>query len=102
MAAVARRRAGHARARAGAGKSPLRVASLVRDARPAQAVIPRPTAGAEAVTPRAMRQMMISEFEAWLRSKTNREGRPYQADRGGVRRDRASAEPLDGQPGHRR
>jgi hypothetical protein len=41
---------------------------------------PQPVTEAAAVSLQDLRQMMISEFGAWLRSRTSREGRPFQED----------------------
>ena len=76
-------------ARTPARKSPLRVAGL-----PALAA---GTAGETSAPPRGelpapeLRQMMISEFCDWLRSRTNRHGRPFQADTVSAYREAAAA-----------
>jgi hypothetical protein len=64
-----------------ARKSPLRLAA---DPVPAITIprSPSPSAGfpGTGVSPQQLRQMMISEFGEWLRSRTNRHKRPFQAE----------------------
>src|SRR5215471_12831101 len=59
-----------------ARKSPLRVVTGVppADASAGPAPPPREMAG----SPTAVRRMMMSEFEEWLRTRTSRHGRPFQ------------------------
>ena len=68
----------------GARKSPLRTATMTALA----GAVPEPTAAdillaarcgqGEPVTAPELRRMQISEFAAWLRSRTNRNKRPFQ------------------------
>ena len=68
----------------GARKSPLRTATMTALA----GTVPEPTAAdillaagrgpGEPVTAPELRRMQISEFAAWLRSRTNRHNRPFQ------------------------
>ena len=65
---------------AGARKSPLRVAgSPLPTVGLAAAPLPVPPPRT-AYTPREMRQMMISEFAAWLGTQTNKQHRPFQEE----------------------
>jgi site-specific recombinase XerD len=57
---------------AGARKSPLRVATVVSPVFPSR--------GDGRLSAAQLRSMMISEFEDWLRSRTNQEKRPFQEE----------------------
>jgi hypothetical protein len=85
-------------ARGGGGprKSPLRLAAdpvPVVSAGPSRA--PDVLAGGEfrrpALSPAQRRQVMISEYGEWLRSQTNRYGRPFQQETISAYRDAAVA-----------
>ena len=55
-------------------KSPLRIATVQQPSFPSTA----PRDGR--LSPQQLRAMMISEFEQWLRSRTNKEKRPFQEE----------------------
>ncbi|HLH59355.1 MAG TPA: hypothetical protein VKV33_09425 [Streptosporangiaceae bacterium] len=66
-------------------KSPLRVATETRPFTPGdQDQGPAAARGGpgrrEGLSPRDLRRLMISEYRDWLRSRTSRDGRPFQED----------------------
>ena len=78
-------------ARGGARKSPLRLAS---DPVPVVSAGPSWPSGSglrAGRSPQEMRQMMVSEFGEWLRTQTNRHGRPFQPETISAYRDAAVA-----------
>jgi hypothetical protein len=80
----------------GSRKSPLRLATdpvpVVSD-RSSRAADPVADAGFQraGLSPAERRQMMISEYGEWLRTRTNRHGRPFQAESISAYRDAAVA-----------
>jgi len=67
-------------ARNGRRKSPLRLAAHPVPVISAEPSSPSGSSLRSGRSPREMRQMMISEFCEWLRTQTNRHGRPFQPE----------------------
>jgi hypothetical protein len=75
-------------------KSPLRVSEVKQPSFAGSA----PRDGR--LSPQQLRAMMISEFEEWLRSRTNQEKRPFQEETVVAYAKAARAGRVDDRPGH--
>lgn len=75
----------------GPRKNPLRLAAEPAPVIDRRSVLPPDAGSLASCSPEDLRQLMISEFGEWLRSRTNKHKRPFQEDTISAYRDAAVA-----------